>query len=364
MLSITNDNLDLVLDNVTEIRDLTLQAKNGTYSDEEVEAMQEEAQQCIAEIDRLSENSKFSQLDLFGGKLATYGISFQAGLYSGENNTIAIDSALGIFNSVKFDDILKYTTKEVSNEAVDAFGDIQTIAGSKIAIKITDTNEIILKTGEADFSAEDDGKIYYIATNDSKEGYYEIKKNGNSYEINGLKSIYQYKGEVNSKSALIDIENAKVGDIYTVNNKAYEYKWESNEGFVWVESDFSIAENVVPKDIEIKPFDENSDDKKFNLLKIKYSDKAFKEALNALDGAINDITNRQTKIGSVQNRLASALDTLTIQFTNLSSAKSIITDVDVAAEASNYTQNQILQQVSASLLAQANQSPAIALSLL
>ena len=44
-------------------------------------------------------------------------------------------------------------------------------------------------------------------------------------------------------------------------------------------------------------------------------------------------------------------------------AKSIITDADIASEASKFTQQQILQQVSTSLLAQANQAPSIALSL-
>ena len=87
-------------------------------------------------------------------------------------------------------------------------------------------------------------------------------------------------------------------------------------------------------------------------------------AINALDGAVNNIAGRKSSIGSIQNRLASAFNTLTAQFANLSSAKSIITDADIATEASSYTQNQILQQVSTALLAQANQSPAIALSLI
>ena len=89
----------------------------------------------------------------------------------------------------------------------------------------------------------------------------------------------------------------------------------------------------------------------------------YSEAVLNLDKAIDDITSRKSQIGSVQNRLESALDTLTTQYENLSSAKSIITDADIASEASNFTQQQILQQVSTSLLAQANQAPSIALSL-
>ena len=89
----------------------------------------------------------------------------------------------------------------------------------------------------------------------------------------------------------------------------------------------------------------------------------FEDALVKLDKAIDNITSRKSQIGSAQNRLDSALEALTIQSENLSSANSIITDADIASEASTFTQQQILQQVSTSLLAQANQAPSIALSL-
>jgi len=91
---------------------------------------------------------------------------------------------------------------------------------------------------------------------------------------------------------------------------------------------------------------------------------SFDNALDKLDAAITGLTDRKALIGSAQCRLDSALNTLTTQYSNVSSAKSIITDTDVASEASNFTQNQILQQVSSSLLAQANQTPSIALSLI
>jgi flagellin len=67
-LSTAEGNLDIVLDNITRIRDLTLQAKNGTYSKEEISAMQAEVSQRIAEVDRVSDGSKFSQLKLLCGE--------------------------------------------------------------------------------------------------------------------------------------------------------------------------------------------------------------------------------------------------------------------------------------------------------
>ena len=209
LLSTAEGNLDVIQDNLSRIRDLTLQAKNGTYSQDEIQAMQDEVAQRIAEIDRVSTSSKYSQLNLFeDADLQANGVTFQVGANADDDNTISVANT--VFESVKFEEL----------------------------------------TGVADF------------------------------------------------------------DLTTM------------------------------------------------------SAATFKTAVENLDTGIDNVTSRKSLIGSAQNRLESALDTLAIQYENLSSAKSIITDADIASEASNYAQQQILQQVSTSLLAQANQAPSIALSLL
>jgi flagellin len=83
-----------------------------------------------------------------------------------------------------------------------------------------------------------------------------------------------------------------------------------------------------------------------------------------IDDAIKTVSEKRSSIGSLQNRLESAIQSLNIRFENLSASESRIRDVDVAKEAASLTKNQILQQASAQLLAQANQSPSIALSLI
>ena len=227
LLSTVEGNLDVVEENLSRIRDLTLQAKNGTYSSTEIKAMQDEVDQRVAEIDRISKSAKYSSLGLFGGDLATSGMTFQVGSDAGENNTIKAEGAL--FKTVEFS----------------------------------------VLTGTA----------------------------GKKFDLTKLKNA----STVTFQSS---VASAETGD-----------------------TDFDVA-------------------------------------IRALDAAINDITDRKSIIGSAGNRMDSALSTLTTQYENLSSAKSIITDADVAAEASNFTQNQILQQVSTSLLAQANQATSIALSLI
>ena len=227
LLSTVEGNLDVVEDNLAIIIDLTLQDKNGTYSSSEIEAMQDEVDERVAEINRISKSAKYSSLGLFGGDLGTSGMTFQVGSDAGVDNTIKAEGAL--FKTVEFSTL----------------------------------------TGTA-------GKKFDLTS----------LTNGTSVTFTSTEA------------------SAETGD-----------------------TDFDVA-------------------------------------IRALDAAINDITERKSIIGSAGNRMDSALSTLSTQYENLSSAKSIITDADVAAEASNFTQQQILQQVSTSLLAQANQAPSIALSLI
>jgi len=86
--------------------------------------------------------------------------------------------------------------------------------------------------------------------------------------------------------------------------------------------------------------------------------------LTAIDAALKTISTRATELGSAQNRVDSALTSLSVQSENLTSSLSTIKDSDVAAESSAYIKAQILQQASATLLATANQAPSIALNLI
>ena len=91
---------------------------------------------------------------------------------------------------------------------------------------------------------------------------------------------------------------------------------------------------------------------------------AADDAIAKLDSAIESISSRRASIGSMQNRLSVTMSNLDTYSTNLEAANSRIVDVDVAAETAKLTKQQILTQASTSMLAQANQGPQIALSLI
>ncbi|RNC67271.1 MAG: flagellin FliC [Desulfuromonadales bacterium] len=87
-------------------------------------------------------------------------------------------------------------------------------------------------------------------------------------------------------------------------------------------------------------------------------------ALASIDSAIANVSNIRGTLGAVQNRLQSTINNLQVSVENLSAAESRIRDVDVASESAALTRAQILTQAGTSILAQANQTPQSALSLL
>jgi flagellin len=86
-------------------------------------------------------------------------------------------------------------------------------------------------------------------------------------------------------------------------------------------------------------------------------------ALATIDTAISNLSDERANLGSYQNRLGYAANNLAITQENFTAAESTIRDVDMAAEMTAFTKNQILVQAGTSMLAQANQAPQQVLSL-
>jgi flagellin len=91
---------------------------------------------------------------------------------------------------------------------------------------------------------------------------------------------------------------------------------------------------------------------------------AARFALDAVNDAISSLAATRGKLGATDSRLQVTINNLSVARENFASAESRIRDVDVAAEAAELTRLNILQQAGAAVLAQANQQPSLALSLL
>ncbi len=86
VLSIMEGDLDVILDNLNRIRDLSVQAANSVYSEDAMTAMADEVKQRLAEINRVSEASNFNGLNLLNGdsKLSDQGLRLQVGANADE----------------------------------------------------------------------------------------------------------------------------------------------------------------------------------------------------------------------------------------------------------------------------------------
>ncbi len=87
-------------------------------------------------------------------------------------------------------------------------------------------------------------------------------------------------------------------------------------------------------------------------------------ALATIDAAIDTLSTSRADLGASQNRLEITVQNLRSEEENLTAANSRIRDVDVARETAALTRNQIMSQAGTAMLAQANQLPSMALSLL
>jgi flagellin len=87
-------------------------------------------------------------------------------------------------------------------------------------------------------------------------------------------------------------------------------------------------------------------------------------AISALDSALTEVNIASATQGALQNRFSAVISNLTAFSQSQTAAKSRIVDADFAAETAKLSKNQILQQAGTAMLAQANQLPSGILSLL
>jgi flagellin len=90
----------------------------------------------------------------------------------------------------------------------------------------------------------------------------------------------------------------------------------------------------------------------------------LKTVIDNIDAAINTVSSQRAVLGASQNRFEAVIANLQISVENQSAARSRIMDADYAAETSNLSRAQILQQAGNAMVAQANQLPQQVLSLL
>jgi flagellin len=300
------------------MREVAVQSANDTNNSQDRANLQAEMNAMGTEIDRIAGTTTWAGANLMNGGTSGKDFSFQVGSAVGDKNQISVN-----IDGMTMAD-LSIGTSTVAAAFTLTDGDFA--AASQTAS--TDDYTLGAVTDNSGTAAPDTIEITGMAT-DGK-----------------LTIIHPTSGD--SISAVIDASDANVTAANI--NAAF--------GGLGVHAQASADDAVMLSLFEVAAVTTPS-------TSIDVSSGAnARTGITALDDAIKTVNIQRSELGAVSNRLNHTVSNLTNISSNLSAARGGIEDADFAVETTNLAKNQILQQASTAMLAQANASKQNVLSLL
>ena len=301
------------------MREVAVQSANDTNNSQDRANLQAEMNAMGTEIDRIAGTTTWAGANLMNGGTSGKDFSFQVGSAVGDKNQIAVN-----IDGMTMAD-LSIGTSTVS--AAFTLADGNFVAATEATAGTVDFT-IGTATDNSATAAPDTIEITGMAT-DGK-----------------LTIIHPTSGD--SISAVIDASDANVTAANI--NAAF--------GGLGVHAQASADDAVMLSLFEVAAVTTPS-------TSIDVSSGAnARTGITALDDAIETVNIQRSELGAVSNRLNHTVSNLTNISSNLSAARGGIEDADFAVETTNLAKNQILQQASTAMLAQANASKQNVLSLL
>ncbi len=372
------------------MNELAVQASNGTNSDVDRGAIQDEISQLTTEIDRVAETTKFNETYLLKGSNTTKDV-YMKGHDAGLKGTLTDSAtsatfkvAAGALDAGKSVTIggKDYTigstldeTKALANAAKTKKSTSFDVDGTKYNV---DAQGKITKDGDAtatEVTVDDIVKAGSKVTYDGKTltAMNDADNNGiddaDSSVITAAKAVGLMTNELTAANNIGATKTAATVTAGTyASDTGVEFTIDKGTAEVAEKLSFSLhvgsdadMTNKITVDIEtmnssylgIKGLDVNDD-----------SGIAATYAIDAISDALQKVSEQRSSLGAVQNRLEHTIDNLDNVVENTTTAESRIRDTDMASEMVNYSKNNILAQAGQSMLAQANQSNQGVLSLL
>jgi len=298
--------------NLQRIRELAVQSSNATNSPSDREALNNEVQQLLAEIQRVSTQTDFNGQKLLDGNFT--GQAFQVGANAGQLITVnaSTNTQTNALGSAQF--------------AADGTGTVTTAGDGTLAEDyisgLTINGVTIDDVADTDDAADNAAALAAaINTKSGETGVFASVGGDDGDEIT-LQSV------VAGRDLVIDggtvAESGLADDTTTA----------------------AASDAVFAGDVDISSFS------------------GAQQALGIMDAALTEVNSARAEFGAIQNRFESVITNLQTGAENLSAARSRIRDADFAAETAELTRAQILQQAGISVLSQANASPQSVLALL
>ena len=310
-LSATNDSLQ-------RMRELAVQAGNGTLSSADREKLQKEFDQLSGEIDRVAKTTAFNGQKLLDGSFSA--ATFQVGPSAGDNVTVG----------------------GMANTQVDSLGQ-SAYASASVAVDAAKKDSL-----QADLAA---GDVTLTITGADGKNYTSVMQQDSS--LSADEALGKLVATVNQRSA-----DTGVTAFLSQDGSSLEYRASVDPG--------QDPTNVAIAATGSNGFAASGQAQQTQGLRgIDLSSQAGAwEGLQRIDSAIDTVSRSRATLGAVQNRFESAIANISIQNENAVQSRGRMVDANFAKEISNQTRSMILQEMGFAMQAQANQSSRWTLALL
>jgi flagellin len=298
-----------ITNNLQRIRELAVQSANSTNSVSDREALNQEVEQRLAEIERVASQTSFNGQKILDGSFGT--AAFQVGANAGETISIGLNTSM----------------------KKDAIGQIAKAVGS---VDITDLN--------GDDTHDDPAFPLSVAADDFTIAV-------------GDGTAVQLTGDYETAQDLVDAINAKVAGASAWIDGDNHLVIAAHEDLTIVTAN-DVTTNLGVADAAV------ADDADFLTAVSVESAADANDTIVRVDAALTSVSSLRSTLGAIQNRFESTITNLTTAAENLTASRSRIQDADFAQETAALTRAQILQQAGTAILAQANAVPQNVLSLL
>jgi flagellin len=397
------------------MRELALQSANGSNSDSDRGALQKEVAQLQTELTRISDTTSFGGQQLLDGSFGSK--SFQIGANANET----IDVSL---RSVSASDIGSFELTlagaagaalglgRASAAATDAAASDNGVAGGQLTINGTDLGTAPAANASAQSIATEINAISSqtgVTADARSQASIAVTATGQmSFDLNGT-TISASNSDITDLRELAEAINAKSGDTgVSAKNEGGSITLTDESGadieiadvtsatgdltVAGIAQDGTTQGTAISLDGQLAAADSTtvagsiklSSTNSFSTVTATDADlgadavsslaqvsdvdlgtqSGAQNALSVIDGALAQIDAQRADLGAVQNRFSHTISNLANIGENVSASRSRIQDTDFATETAKMTKNQILQQAGTSILAQANQLPQSALSLI
>jgi flagellin len=335
--------LSQITSNLQSIRDLAVQAANGTYQSSDRQAINTTVQQYLSQINTIADQTTFNGINVLNGSSGT--LSFQVGANVGQ----AIDVQLGQGATTgQLGQVSEISTGDISGAFLDSTG------GTGAAISLSGLSI----TGA-------DGTAYSFSGGTASSAQ-DVVDAINAAGIDGVSAAVNASGGINiystgelavNGSGVTGASSASTGAGFTNltasgNTLAFGASGVGSAASGLAATGVAYtASSVVEASGSLAGGDVLTVDDANQLI-------------SRVDAALAQVSTLASTFGAVQDRFQSDISTLSAQQTNLTSSQSSIQDTDYAAETAVLSQAQVLQQAGISVLSTANSEPQNILKLL